>query len=226
VYVLRLRKSGMGPPLEVQGDLGPLVEYLRTRQSEEHARLVRLTRSRRYGRLLSEWDGLLNTGDSSPPASDRPIVEQASRRIWKVYRRILRLGRRVDENPRPESLHKIRIECKKLRYLLESFRSLYEPKFIRRQVRVLKGLQDILGEYNDMRVQREKLCEFAQGMTSKGSVPATTFLAMGQMAERLAGAQTLERRRFHRRFDAFADRANRDHLLSRLKPHLGGRGDR
>jgi CHAD domain-containing protein len=63
------------------------------------------------------------------------------------------------------AMHKLRIECKKLRYAAEFFRPLFEgmDTFISH----MKGLQDLLGTMNDVAVTRHLLDELLTGQTDQ-----------------------------------------------------------
>lgn len=54
----------------------------------------------------------------------------------------------------PEARHELRIDIKKVRYAAEFFSSLYDKAATARYLRVLKGLQDVLGTANDIVVAR------------------------------------------------------------------------
>ena len=100
----------------------------------------------------------------------------------------------------------MRIDAKKLRYLLEFFASLYTKKSVSRLVKQLKELQDTLGGFNDMELQRARLTSFAdQLMTAGGARPETIF-AIGRLADLMAARQDDYRREFATRFASFADR--------------------
>lgn len=59
----------------------------------------------------------------------------------------------------PGELHALRIECKKLRYLLETFNSLYSEKELGPILKNLKRFQDALGASQDLAVQTEFLSD-------------------------------------------------------------------
>ena len=67
----------------------------------------------------------------------------------------------IDDDSPDEALHRLRIDAKKLRYLLEFFRALYPPKEIGAVVGALKSLQDNLGDFNDLSVQQGAMRGFA-----------------------------------------------------------------
>jgi CHAD domain-containing protein len=123
---------------------------------------------------------------------------------------MVKRGRTIDDSAPEEALHDLRIRGKKLRYLLEFFRTLYSEEAIGRLVAELKVIQDVLGDWNDYRVQKQSLRRTAAEMAEEGSAPVRTLLAMGRLQGRLDAGQAAERRRFAKRFGRFASRGNRE----------------
>ena len=80
--------------------------------------------------------------------------------IRKHYKRVCRIARRIDVDTPDEKVHELRIQCKKLRYLLDFFMPLLDKKSIRKLVKALKRLQDNLGRFNDYSGQQIALQEF------------------------------------------------------------------
>jgi CHAD domain-containing protein len=139
-----------------------------------------------------------------------PVTELADARIWKMYRRVMKEGAAIDDDSPAEALHELRITCKKLRYLLEFFQSLYPPKRIGRLVKTLKSFQNVLGEFQDTEVQSNAILAFGRDMAASGVAPVETQMAMGMVAESILVRQAAARRAFHRRFDDFSRRPVRD----------------
>jgi CHAD domain-containing protein len=199
-------------PEQVRADLEPLTEFLERHRMLEHKKMVRALASKRYRDLLDRWQAFLDqpSADVDPPRNaTTPIGELASRRIWKAYRRVLEKGEAIGPETPPEALHRLRIEAKKLRYLLEFFRSLYDAEEIGRLVKALKQLQDNLGDFNDFVVQQETLGRFAKQMVDDRLEPAETLMAMGRLQERLEAGQEKEREDFYRQFEEFSTRGIR-----------------
>jgi CHAD domain-containing protein len=174
--------------------------------------LAKILGSRRYKNLLKKWnDFLLDPSllENTPVSSEIAILKTASRRIWKLYRSILKSGGRIGENTPAEELHRLRIMCKKLRYLIEFFQTLYSKKKIRNIIKVLRRLQDNLGDFNDYHIQQENLAMFARQMSSDGSVNPDTLLVMGRLMQQMHHGQQLERKLFSERFKEFSSTANR-----------------
>ena len=87
-------------------------------------------------------------------AARQSVRAGANQAIWKRYQRICKDGRAITESTPDEQVHDLRIQCKKLRYLLDFFAALYPAKQVKRQVKALKGLQTLLGDFNDYAVQQ------------------------------------------------------------------------
>jgi CHAD domain-containing protein len=82
------------------------------------------------------------------------LVAYSRKLLDKQERRVLAAGSHVDTNSATE-MHRLRIECKKLRYAAEFFRPVFAgmDTFIGK----MKGLQDLLGVMNDVAVLQQLL---------------------------------------------------------------------
>lgn len=190
---------------ETAAALAPLSDFLRRSQKEAQKKLARALESRRYRDLIAGWQAFLD--DPAQPAEEpanasRPILAVASQRIRRGYERMQRTRDRWD-GISDEPLHRLRIEGKKLRYLLEFFRSLYAADALRVPLSTLKRLQDNLGSINDFRVQQQTLRQSAERMLEERACGSETVLAMGRLSERLARKREQELTRFAELFAAF-----------------------
>lgn len=207
VFLLKMEDYRALLPAAVGKDLDPLTDFLADKQRREQRKLVQGLNSSRYGQLIEDWRALLE-GEAQDVHGGQPIVGLATRRIWRLYRRVIKDGRHIlqvasDAEAHANALHDLRIECKKLRYSLEFFRSLYPRGEVDPLIRALKKLQDNLGDFNDFEVQRHKLAGFADEMMGRKASKAATFLAMGRLMTFLAEAQERERLGFEVRFLTF-----------------------
>jgi CHAD domain-containing protein len=136
----------------------------------------------------------------------------ASERVRKTFERVRKRGRVLRHDTAAETVHRLRIDCKKLRYLLEFFRSLFEPERVLPFIRSLKRLQDHLGDFNDLAVQQADLRKTAAKMLEDHSVGADTLLAMGCLVGRLERRQRKLKRRLVGSVREFVNDANRARL--------------
>ncbi|HEV2785069.1 MAG TPA: CHAD domain-containing protein, partial [Solirubrobacteraceae bacterium] len=132
-------------------DVMPLRRLLEQRLVAERRRMVAGLRSERTRALLANWrellDALIDAPEGDRPDAARPVCEVAAKRIGKVYRRMVKMGRAIGDDSPHEALHDLRKKGKELRYLLEFFASLYPPEVVKPMVSSLKGLQDVLGRF-------------------------------------------------------------------------------
>jgi len=213
VYLLELQASRSMLPEGLRDDLAPLERHIRRARSHARRRVARAVRGERFRRLMATWQTVASdTGTAEAPRADRAIGDLAASRIRKAYRRILRRGARLGDDPPPAALHRLRIDAKKLRYLLEFFGELFDPARVDPLVKELKRLQDLLGGFNDMDVQQRRLREFAAELKDDAAVPTATLLAMGRLEAALESRQEAFRHGFGERFAAFAAPAIRDEL--------------
>lgn len=191
---------GLSPGLDSLHAL--IVEDKRT----AHAALVKALEGRRYERFKTEWRGFLRSGPEAYTTlknAARPVLEVASRRIWKVYRRVVEEGRAIGEPGPPEELHELRKTCKKLRYLMEAFARLYPKEAIATSIRDLKRLQDHLGEFQDLAVHRAALEDFRSRLHSRGTPTARTDQAIQALVASFDERAQRVRAAFTERFAAF-----------------------
>ncbi len=201
--------------------LDPVEAHLRRRRGRARGTLVRALRSRRFGELMARWQAAAAAADDGEtPAAALPVEELARKRIRTTWRKIVRRGAGLGVDPPAAALHRLRIDAKKLRYLLEFFRNLYPAETIEPEIKALKKLQDLLGDFNDLSVQRERLVEDAREMLGAGTPPAETLLAMGRLEALLEDRQEALRLAFHDHFAEFAA----DDLAATLDASRGGGG--
>ena len=122
---------------------------------------------------------------------------------------MLKRGGAIDEQTPDAAVHELRLVAKKLRYLMEFSRPLFESREIGAQIKVLKRLQDCLGDFNDYTVHRAAIEHAAEELATGDPAPVATLLAAGRLAENLQQRQHDERRRFHTVFSGYASRLAR-----------------
>jgi len=212
VYLIKYDSYVEESPEAMRLDLEPLRAHLWDRQAEERAILKRHLSSARYRRLIREWRVFLERpvpGRTRLADAMRPIGEVGRERIWKLHRRVLKRGRRIGRDTPAQAIHDLRLDCKKLRYMMEFNRRLFDAGKIKSQIQALKRLQDNLGDFNDLEVQQGGLEGMARAMEAEGRAPLPTAIAMGRLIEGLRDRQEEERKRFFRRFAEFDRKANR-----------------
>ena len=186
-------------------DLAPLETLIDREIRRAHQAVVRALRSRRFAELQRSWRlAIEDPKRVSEGGAATTTRDLAATRIRKAYRRVLKKGRGLGVDPPAEALHRLRIEAKKLRYLLEFFKSLYPESEIEGRIKELKQFQDILGGFNDMEVQRERLTGFAEILHTDPAVPTASLLTIGRLAGTLEDRQERFRLAFRDAFVPFS----------------------
>ena len=117
---------------------------------------------------------------------------------------MLEIGAGITGDTPTKRIHDLRIECKKLRYLIEVFRSLYPPEAIEEVVRSLKRLQNTLGDFNDFQVHADMLRRFAPEVAARENGADDPTPAMERLTSQLIRRRERQRAKFFRRFQSFA----------------------
>jgi CHAD domain-containing protein len=213
VYLLSEDKYRDMLPDVLRDDISPLFEYLRGQREIVLKGVSDHLDSERYAQILSDWEVFLNEPVSEIPEAvnaTMPIIDLAQWRIYKRYRRIIKDGNFLLDHPQAELMHALRIDCKKLRYLIEFFASLFPPNKIRQLINQLKRLQDNLGDFNDLSVQQEYLLTIAGELPINDMESRRALLATGSLVESLAHQQQLVRDAFAKTFTNFASPENQE----------------
>ena len=197
----------------VRKDIEPLFDYLRKKRSEAFQEVIHELKSERYAAILKDWETFLNTPPQDSPAAANAgvaAITLARKRIFKKYKSAVKAGNSISESADDRMLHVLRIHCKKLRYLMEFFASLFPPETINTLIDQLKRLQDNLGDFNDLRVQEEYLLNVAKQLPVSRGQTEKILLAIGSLVGALAGDRKIVRNAFAQAFAGFSAPANRE----------------
>jgi CHAD domain-containing protein len=212
VYLLYEEKyKSMLPPI-LRTDIEPLFDHLRKRRSKAFQKVINGLQGKKYAKILRDWEAFLKKPEkNSDEASNAklPVIDLARNRIYKKYRNVVKLGGQIAENTEDEALHVLRIHCKKLRYLMEFFSSLFPRKKIKTLINQLKKLQGNLGDFNDLSVQREYLLNVIEELPISHSQSKKTLVAIGSLIGTLEKEQKAVKDAFAKTFTDFASPANR-----------------
>lgn len=206
VYLLALDGYKQELPPMLQEALEPLRGFLQRHHAREQQILSQHLYSLRFRNLIKDWRIFLERPvpqQALAANAERSVREVADERIWKMYRRVLKEGSAIGGDSPAEDLHELRKSCKKLRYLLEFFQSLYPAGQVRSLIRIVKVLLDNLGDFQDLEVQAYSLRDLAGRVAREQQLDTDTMLAMGALIGRLSERQQQARADFNRIFAGF-----------------------
>jgi CHAD domain-containing protein len=218
VYLLEKDKYFSLVPPSLHAGLQEMFDLFEKERAKELSRLSRRLRSDEYNARMSDLTAMFNGTDHLTPGSNakRAAHEYACALIWKRYRKVCKIARGITDETPDETVHDLRIDCKKLRYLMEIFGPLFDEKSFKTIIKPLKKLQDNLGVFNDCAVQQESLTAFvAQHSDTRGHVDARMGLAVGGLIAVLDQRQKAERSRVIASFQKF-DGPDTRHLFQNL----------
>jgi len=220
VFLADLARLGEGLALD------ELTAFAAQERAGEHARFAPLLEDERYRSFLADWRVFLEDQElgAAPPAASEPVLVHVTRRLERRRHVLFTHGKRLGPRSAHTELHALRIECKKLRYLLDLFRSLFRPADVEALVAAVKRFQGALGEANDAVVQMALLEGLAGRMHAEGRASAGTLLAIGRLQALLEGRRRRAVARFFRRLRAFREGPGPELFRALLRADPGGRG--
>jgi CHAD domain-containing protein len=208
VYLLKRDDYLTRLPSSLQPGLGLFFTELARRRQIEQKKLVRVLRGKKSKTILEAWHRALNNTDQqSAPKAGMPVGALAGRIISKRYKRVLRDGQALNAATPDQDVHRLRIQCKKLRYTIEFFSGLYPKDEIQKVVRQLKKLQDILGTFNDLSVQQEMLRLTLEDLAPGSGRNIEMAAALGGLMHSLFEEQRELRGHFAEAFNQFSEPA-------------------
>ena len=213
VYLLDQQSYENRIPQRLRPGIALLFASLKRRRSAARRATVRFLDSSDYRRIVTHIEsvsgGAPDPDRPQPVGATQPIKSLASRVIYRRYRKIVKAGARIDESTPDEDLHRLRIECKKLRYALEFFRTLYPEAEMKSLIKQLKSLQDNLGRFNDLSVQQDFLYGFLETIDGQKSNAVELAAATGALISRLEREHRKVRNAFMGVFDRYNSSLNK-----------------
>lgn len=173
VLTSRLGRYARKLPKPQRRPLAPLREALAARRAAARESLLAALGSERYRDLTARWPLFLSRPPSAlGPLGKATLAAAVTPAIERLHRRVLKRGRKLEPGSADELVHRVRIDCKRLRYLLEQCVDLFPEGPARRLLGELRKLQEILGSFNDCRVHRDLLEREVAGLLPAGPGPA------------------------------------------------------
>ncbi|MFZ1986244.1 MAG: CHAD domain-containing protein [Desulfatitalea sp.] len=199
VYLLRQERYRKLLPAALRPAIAAWFEALRRQRRRAVKKMGSFLASDRHGRIMAAVERFAGVQGEAAGPQARSILDVARREIGRRFQKTIHIGRRIDVATADARLHRLRIQCKQLRYALEFFHSLFPPEPVAEIIRQAKVLQDYLGAYNDLAVQQQFLFDHLKQLPAQ-KTPRQEALAAAVGA--LMGSLFLEKQQ---RRAAFAD---------------------
>jgi len=180
-------------PAALHPGLEKLYKAIARERQQELAIVLKALNGVIWRRIKKEWPTLLaseaSASWSNQAMAAMPTKTLVCRLVMKKFKQMQKMEQEDWRTAADETLHRLRIEGKKLRYLLEFFASLFPWHELNQILEELKNLQDHLGRLNDLAVQQEKLLSHLKPDTPRLHHPQTTA-AIGALVAVLHQEQT------------------------------------
>ncbi|MBW6508048.1 MAG: CHAD domain-containing protein [Desulfuromonadales bacterium] len=189
-------------PAHFHPGLEGLFKRLRGRRRKVWCKVTATLKQEEYLETAQQLEQRLKEPpDLSAPRSGTAIKKRVSRKILSQYRKIKRHDARIDATTPDDRVHEVRIEAKKLRYLLELFAELFAYDQVRQLIKALKKLQDNLGRFNDYSSQ----CLFLESLLRGAGIKTAERDAISGLIAVLYSKQQHERGQVVDMIAAFSD---------------------
>jgi CHAD domain-containing protein len=208
VYGETFRRNVETLPDKERAALEPYGQYLREAADEARRQLHVALTGERWEKLLRQFEQFVEAGPSTAYLrryGGRSVAEDADRHVHRMVRKVIKRGRRIGPDSPPEALHRLRIDGKRLRYLLEFFSSA-SPERWRPLLKATKRLQDVLGEHQDACVARERITQYANEVPASDHDARSSFVALGRLLQIEEDRMIRNRARFAKAWEHFEKR--------------------
>ncbi len=208
VYLLNKADYIKRLPDNMQNDIKPFFDELEKERKTEVRKFVGFLKSESYKTQIQMYFNFLSLRTEVSNLAfnaKKPIKTLAVEFIITQYNKVMKQGNKINTDSPDALYHKLRIQCKKLRYLLEFFSSLFQLDKISLLITQLKRLQDNLGLFNDLFVQQETLKEYSQ----KDDFKTNVILSLGYLIGKLNDEQLEVKNKFQNTFGQFSNNKNK-----------------
>jgi CHAD domain-containing protein len=220
VLALKLDDYGRTLPDTYRQNLTIIKQFLEQQRALAYETLIRDINSQRYHHLIKDWKKFLSNflNEDCAATSDDSTLALANKKTWATYKEVLREGRAITDDSPAEALHELRKTCKKLRYLIDFFSDLHPRKSVKQLIRILKKLQDFLGDFQDAEAHLSLLGRYRHHKTLEPTQRIAFLLIVEFLISELHGRENHLRGNFPEVFTLFDQEESHQLMKTLYKP--------
>ncbi len=212
VYLLKIDdyKSMVDP--SYHDGLERLRSYLVARSKLMHERLIEMLESDPFQQeVVSLYEFSKNESRNGLcEMAETPIIFPLKKILKQTFAIVLRKGAKLHPDSDAKAFHEVRIEVKKLRYTLEFFASVFDRQTYEKVVAALKRIQTILGDHQDLVVQKAYIRSL---LDEPGLKEKETKKSLKTLIKALEKLERKKRRSFEKAFKKFSKDADLFHEM-------------
>lgn len=199
VYLLERENYRQLIPESMQDGLDNLFLDLAKKRKTEHDKVKRFFQSAPYQKEADQLESLFTQTDESKrrlaagDKADTPVIRYALDVVRKHHKKIRKMAVHINDQTPDESVHKLRIQIKKLRYLIEFYGPMFPPKTYKQLLKAIRRLQNNLGRFNDYSVQQASLVALIEQQKKCKQPDIDVVQSIGAMVAALNRKQLEER---------------------------------
>ena len=150
----------MLPPSFASG-LNELYRLVEQQRAQERLKVSGYFPSDEYKDEVAACVAALSLNSVAPtPMALKPVLKVVKNLLLKRYHKMLLMSEAINSQSADTAIHELRIEFKKLRYMIEFFVELLHRKRTARLVGEIKKIQTVLGDFNDYCIQIDFLISY------------------------------------------------------------------
>ncbi|MEA3419234.1 MAG: CHAD domain-containing protein [Campylobacterota bacterium] len=189
-------------PRKMKKGLDPVKAFLIYRRDNLREKVAVLADSDRLQDEISAFEKIQRDDNVFRSEASQPIVLSAMRVLNKRLKRITKEGRKIGPDTDDKAYHKLRIQFKKLRYLIEAMEPLIDRSKYQKVIKMIKKMQTILGNYHDCQIQRFDLALLAKETELQQK---ETQKALKRVQKVIKGMEEKERKAYRKGFKSFME---------------------
>ncbi|MGR5236013.1 CHAD domain-containing protein [Vibrio alfacsensis] len=133
-----------------EASLNKVFAHIEARQHVEQSRVRFWLQSDGYQKTGVLLNNSLNRAISNDADTlQNSTLSFSNGKVLNHFKKVIKASKKLSPTSPDDAIHRLRIECKKLRYLLEYFSDLYTDARHNSNIKHLKHLQNSLGDFND-----------------------------------------------------------------------------
>lgn len=219
VYLEKLPDHVHHLPADKVAGLELLHDYLQEKLVQEHQSLLAQLESKRYHNLMKSWQLFLDepvSNNARMTNARRPVKDVADKALKRAFRKLAKRGDTIRTSNKVSALHKFRISCKRFRYLLALFKHLYHEKNVTPVIKLLKNIQETLGDYHDLQVEIDILKEFEVQLCDKEALLEASMDANNELLDYMTQQQLIKLEHFQQIYKELGSKQSRARFKSIL----------